>query len=248
MALNEYLNPNFSGSYCQAITNAIQSQFEDSDAILSYMANLTVDNADDTVEDNTTDLAQLGLIMSYPRPIMPAEFNPPASGYLDTATYILLLKAVALAKFNGFSFKYLDYIVYNTLYLGGGITDYWISSSKNGVSSPNADWIINLKGTSSPKWQYVLQAVLDLFLNQGVRVTIIGQERALPFVFAKWNGSTWGDNPLGKGFSRLLTGSRMVDDLGNYLIDDLGNYLVDGGGDLVGEADNEHGGQMLGVI
>jgi hypothetical protein len=241
MSLNKYLNPSFSGTYCQAVINAIESQYTDADTILSYMSNLSLDNADDTAGDNTTNLAQLGLIIGYPRPTNSLFATP--SGYLDAPTYILLLKQIATIKYNGMAFYNLDYIVYQTLYVGGGITNYTISYSNNGKSSPNGDYIINIGNQSNPKWEYILQTVLSLFLNQGIVVNIISN----PFVFAKWDtgSSSWVTNPLGKGFSRLQT-SFLTDNSGNVIVDNSGRAIVITNSNNI--ADTNYGGKLYAVI
>ena len=228
MSLNKYLNPSFTGPYAQSTINGIQDSWDQANTLRDYIANISLDNATDA------DLNNLGLIIGYPRPVLPA------GGYLDSPTYIVLLKQISVMKFNGVNFESLDKMVYYTIFTLGGNPNYYYSYSSNGVSSPDADIIINIIGAIDSKWVYILQTVLNIFLTQGIRVTIINN----PFVFAKWNGSNWDTNPLGSGFSRL-TGSTLAFNNGNNILLNNGNILAVTDDTT---ADKTHGGQMYGVI
>ena len=62
---------------------AVNDRFSDSETIESYLHNLSIDNADDT------ELDSIGLIVGYPRPLVPEGFN---------AENIMLLGTLPLAS------------------------------------------------------------------------------------------------------------------------------------------------------
>ena len=57
------------GPVISANGNAVNARFSDAQAIEDYLYNLSIDTADDTELDN------IGLIIGYPRPVVPEGFN-----------------------------------------------------------------------------------------------------------------------------------------------------------------------------
>ena len=143
------------------------------------------------------DLNSVGLIIGYPRPVMPSPYYS-EDGYLDTQTYITLLKLIAIMKFNGTNWETLDNIVSYVLTDLGGSQNYVYKYSSNGVSSPCTDIIINLIDNVNDIYIYILETVFAVFFTQGIKINIVHN----PFCFAFWNGG-WTTNPEGSGLSRL---------------------------------------------
>jgi len=232
--MNQYLNPHFSGKYVQATIQGIEDSFNDTLELINYISNINLDNAIDV------DLDNLGLLIGYKRPIVDGVL-------LEKSVYIALLKMIAIAKYNGFTFSTLDTIAYYILFTLGGNGNYIYKWSANGVSSPNADIIINLMSNAvDDKYLYILNTVLDIFLTQGVKVNVVNN----PFCFAFWNGSAWDENPEGKGFSRLINGTVDLTYSDGYTatFDDGDDIEMFSGSGVINEADTSYGGQMYAVL
>ena len=63
--MNEYLNPQFSGNYCQAVIDGIQDSFDDADELTDYFYGMNIDTA------NESDLEFIGMWIGFPRPAVP---------------------------------------------------------------------------------------------------------------------------------------------------------------------------------
>lgn len=127
------------GPVISANGNAVNSRFEDAEAIEKYLYDLSIDTADDTELDN------IGRIIGYPRPLVPEGFNaenimllgpvpmetdpeiglasvnfqvggelstivPDDSNFMNTGMYRKFLKSVAQLKRYGVTLKSVDQI------------------------------------------------------------------------------------------------------------------------------------------
>ncbi len=121
---------------------AVDSRFENAEAIEEYLYGLSIDTAKDTELDN------IGLIIGYPRPVVPEGFNsenilllgtlplqsdlkiglsqigtdaggelstvvPDDANYMNSTTYRAFLKSVAVLKRYGVTLKSVDMIARN---------------------------------------------------------------------------------------------------------------------------------------
>ena len=67
--VNRYYPRQMNGPVISANGMALDSRFEDAKSIESYLYNLSIDTA------NETELENIGLLVGYPRPIVPEGFN-----------------------------------------------------------------------------------------------------------------------------------------------------------------------------
>ena len=65
----EYLPKQMNGPVVNAFYNAVKNEFSSADAVISYLQKLSLDTAQET------ELENLGLIIGYPRPLVPASFT-----------------------------------------------------------------------------------------------------------------------------------------------------------------------------
>jgi hypothetical protein len=79
--MNEYLNRHFSGDYCQAVIDGIQSSFDDTDRVTEYLKNIDLDTAYET------DVEFIGMLIGFPRPSVPTGLDEISFLFGSEASY-----------------------------------------------------------------------------------------------------------------------------------------------------------------
>lgn len=69
MTVNEYLPKQYNGPVINALATAIENEFKDADAAEEYLHGLSIRTAQET------ELENIGLILGYPRPLVPEGMN-----------------------------------------------------------------------------------------------------------------------------------------------------------------------------
>lgn len=69
MTVNEYLPKQYNGPVINALATAIENEFKDADAAAEYLHGLSIRTAQET------ELENIGLILGYPRPLVPEGMN-----------------------------------------------------------------------------------------------------------------------------------------------------------------------------
>ena len=69
MTVNEYLPEQYNGPVINALAAAIENEFKDADAAEEYLHGLSIRTAQET------ELENIGLILGYPRPLVPEGMN-----------------------------------------------------------------------------------------------------------------------------------------------------------------------------
>ena len=69
MTVNEYLPKQYNGPIINALATAIENEFKDADAVEDYLHGLSIRTAQET------ELENIGLILGYPRPLVPEGMN-----------------------------------------------------------------------------------------------------------------------------------------------------------------------------